>query len=385
MKIVRPTDAIPPRTTIVIIYGDSGTGKTSLAFTAKRPLLLAFEEGVERSFADGRGIFVPVATWQELLVEMDSDNGELVTLIREENIQTLIADTAGTAIQSQITDYVKSLGGKLTTKGGSALSMDGWQHASNEFGKLIKFAKKFNLDLICLAHSKGDGKEQKMDIDVQGSARGILTKHSDIIAYISTDGRGQRWIELDGTEDKVGKNPARIGRQMIPACSTKDKYPTFLENEIISKTKAAMFGQTEQQRKVADLYKSLNEQLNKAEEFSEVAELFGKATTLPTSLQFAFIDGCKKAMKTLYTTKILATVKKATELTTLVKGFRNDTEIPKILQDAVGAAIMSRSKELGFTFSTEKGKFIKADGTEEETPAAEDKVNETANEEATQN
>lgn len=384
-KIIRATDAIPSRSIISTIYSDAGTGKTSLAFTAKNPLLLAFEEGVERSFADGRGTFVQYAKWDEVKKEIQS--GEFAQMIRDENAQTVIIDTAGTLIQSQITDYVKSLGGKLTTKGGAALSMDGWQHASNEFNLLVQAIKSQGVDLICLAHAKGDGRDQKLDIDVQGSARGILTKHSDIIAYISTDGRGQRWIEFDGSEDRVGKNPARLRKIVVPMCATTGEYPTFLEAKVIAPTKAAMFGMTEMQRKSADLYKSLTESLATVKEFSGIAELFGKTTSLPTSLQFAFVESCRKAMRVLYATKILGPIKKASDLTTLVKNFRNDTEIPKVLQDAVGAEIMIRAKELGFTFSKEKGKFIKADGTEEETTPAveEDKVNKIANEEATQN
>lgn len=48
LKLFKSTDQLPMKNLLVVIYGQPGVGKTSLAFTAENPVLLDFDRGVER-------------------------------------------------------------------------------------------------------------------------------------------------------------------------------------------------------------------------------------------------------------------------------------------------------------------------------------------------
>ena len=342
-KIVRPTDAISPRPLILTIFSDPGVGKTSVAFTARRPILLAYEQGVERSYADGRGTYFEYKDWDENKREIK--NGEFKQMILDENASTVIIDTVGTLIQSQITDYVKSLGGKLTTKGGSALSMDGWGKATDEFVELTKAIKTLNVDMICLAHAKGDGKEQKQDVDVQGQTKGMITKHSDIIAYMFTDGRGQRWIEFDGTEDRVGKNPGRLKKMAIPTCATKGEYVTFLEDKVIAPTKEAMFGQTLLQKEAITKLDAIKNKIDDCEKTPDCEKLIPLANELPSSLRFAALTLIFDKAVSFYKLGSIKTASKMTE--GIVELGQTKELMTPALFDYIKSAFSKRYQELG--------------------------------------
>jgi hypothetical protein len=49
VRIIRSTDPVKIETVVVLVYGDPGAGKTSLAFTAADPLMLDFDRGAHRS------------------------------------------------------------------------------------------------------------------------------------------------------------------------------------------------------------------------------------------------------------------------------------------------------------------------------------------------
>src|SRR5690606_9551046 len=84
LKITRATDPIRVERLNVCLYGQPGAGKTSLAFTASRPLLLDFDQGAHR--AAGRKDTVQVHHWGDVAGIAAGDLSEF---------DTIIVDTAG--------------------------------------------------------------------------------------------------------------------------------------------------------------------------------------------------------------------------------------------------------------------------------------------------
>ena len=82
IKIIKATEALEVKNIIMLIYGKSGSGKTSLACTADKPLLLDFEKGSHR--AKNRCDTVQI-----------SSKDELENLLRDDlsNYNTIIIDT----------------------------------------------------------------------------------------------------------------------------------------------------------------------------------------------------------------------------------------------------------------------------------------------------
>ena len=89
IKIIPASTPITVSTICVVIYAVPGSGKTSLAQTASRPLLLDFDRGAHRSA--NRKDTVQVSAWSD------------VTAIGADDLNdydTVIVDTAGRALDT---------------------------------------------------------------------------------------------------------------------------------------------------------------------------------------------------------------------------------------------------------------------------------------------
>ncbi len=79
LNIKTASDPVELKGFNVVIYGQPGIGKTSLAFSAEKPLLLDFDNGVHRS--EYRKDFVPINEWQEVANIQAQDITEYKTII----------------------------------------------------------------------------------------------------------------------------------------------------------------------------------------------------------------------------------------------------------------------------------------------------------------
>ena len=87
LTIVRASDPMPVEQLVVCVYAAPGLGKTSLGFTAEKPLLLDFDNGAYR--AGNRKDTVKVGAWSDI---------EQMTKGDFTPFKTLIVDTAGRAL-----------------------------------------------------------------------------------------------------------------------------------------------------------------------------------------------------------------------------------------------------------------------------------------------
>ena len=70
MPILKQTDVTPRRPVIIMIYGQPGSGKTSVATTANEPLIIDTDKGYDRSV---RRVDTLIATkWEDVLTEQKS-------------------------------------------------------------------------------------------------------------------------------------------------------------------------------------------------------------------------------------------------------------------------------------------------------------------------
>lgn len=90
MSLIRKSNELQIQTTVkMMIYGQAGMGKTTLALSAPKPLLLDFDNGVKRvnenHLNDSVGI-VQVTCWQDVLNVLNEDLSDY---------QTIVVDTVG--------------------------------------------------------------------------------------------------------------------------------------------------------------------------------------------------------------------------------------------------------------------------------------------------
>jgi hypothetical protein len=245
INITKSTDAIDVKTLCLTVYSQPGLGKTSLAFTASRPLLLDFDNGAHR--APNRGDAVRVSEWSEIAGIKADD---------VKDYDTIIIDTAGKALDVLAQDVIKS-DSRLAY--GGALNQQGWGKLGVRFSAFLRLIRGFGKDVILIAHmdEQKDGDQIKERLKVPGGSKDLILTDSDVIARISIFNK-ERHLVFSPTETSFGKDPARLLSLQIPdlksasftTCmaevigAVKDKLNAMSDAQLAHKVEVEWFAMT---------------------------------------------------------------------------------------------------------------------------------------------
>lgn len=225
LKVTRSDEVITVDTICFTIYSQPGLGKTSLSFTASKPLLLDFDKGAHR--AVDRKDTVQVVDWKDVANITASDVSAY---------DTIIIDTVGKALDVLAQDIIRS---NSRLSHGGALSQQGWGQLGVRFSAFLKLLRSFGKDVILIAHmdEQKDGDMIKERLKISGGSKDLVLTDSDVIARISIISK-ERYLVFSPTETAFGKDPAGLGEMPVPA-ATATEYPTCLTN-IIAKIKSRL-------------------------------------------------------------------------------------------------------------------------------------------------
>ena len=156
-KLLKATDAITPKCLTTLIYGQPGTGKTTLSLSSEAPLLLDFDGGAYR--AGIRGNSIPIESWQDSLDLLDASKleDELKEVLSVS--KTIIIDTIG-KLQDFQADFLIKSDYKMANKQGG-LSLQGYGGLNSGFKSFLSRLKMMGKDIIIIAHEKEDKDEKK--------------------------------------------------------------------------------------------------------------------------------------------------------------------------------------------------------------------------------
>lgn len=244
LRIVRASEPIHVSQLVVTIFAPPGLGKTSLGFTASRPLLLDFDKGSYR--AVGRQDVVQPTQW--------SDVEDISSVVDE--YDTIVVDTVGRALDCLTQDIIQE-----NYKFGRAgsLTLQGYGALKGRFSAWLSHLKSLGKDIVLIAHSdeakKGD--ETVDRLDAQGASKNEVHKSSDAMGrlYIAND---KRYISFSPSDSAFGKNPG----QLTPI-EIEDHKPDTL-SQIIKSIKDKMNELTEEQKEAAAMYEKWSERAGKA-------------------------------------------------------------------------------------------------------------------------
>lgn len=260
LNIVTSVQPLNIENIITFIYGDPGIWKTSLAFTAKNPILFDFDKGAYR--ASNRKDTVQIGKWQEVATFTAQD---LV------NYDTIIIDTAGRALD-MIIDSLKT-DSRNTTRGGQ-LSMQGYGKLGGIFTDWLKMLRGMGKDIVLLAHASEDkdGDNVIKRPDMVGGSKKEAYKIADMMAYMTTQQSQNGDIKVLNfmpSSTYLAKDSGQIGNvQIVPM---KDA-PNQLAN-IIQATKDHINSLSAEAAKAQKELDDLRNDLLDAESTSDLDEL----------------------------------------------------------------------------------------------------------------
>lgn len=191
ISIVRSTDAKTP-SLILCIYSMGGVGKTTLATTAPKPILLDSENGSKALGA--RGIDLPiihVKSWVDV-----QDAWKLVK--DDDHFATIIVDPVGTFLDLLV-DY---------TKAGGEMNLKKWGDAKLSMKRFIQTVKDSGKHIVFVAHEK----EEKDDDQVlrrpllQANLWNELVNACDVVGHLRVDATGKRSLRVQPEQKYYAKD-----------------------------------------------------------------------------------------------------------------------------------------------------------------------------------
>jgi hypothetical protein len=231
LKIIKSTEPMPVQNIVLTVYAAPGLGKSTLGFTAEKPLMLDFDRGAYR--ASNRGDAVPVLRWSDV---------EAMTPEDLEPYSTIIVDTAGRALDAMGVDIIAK-----NPKAGRAgnLTLQGYGELKGRFTQWQSFLRSLGKDVVLICHmsEEKNGDDTLERIDAQGSSKNEIYKSSDAMCRVQVDSSGNRFLNFDPREGGFGKNPAQLPRLPFPH---PDKNPHFLA-DVIAQIKGSINKMTEAQ------------------------------------------------------------------------------------------------------------------------------------------
>lgn len=269
LRIVKSTEPLTVERLVVCIYSPPGIGKTSLAFTAEKPLLLDFDGGAYRS--GNRGDSVGVGSWADVGGIIGADIADY---------KTLVIDTAGRALDALTADIIQA-NPKLGRSGG-ALTLQGYGELKSRFIAFTKLVRSFGLDIVLLAHSdeQRNGDDLIERIDVQGGSKNEIYKAADVMGRLSIR-NGKRLLNFSPTDTAFGKNPGGLSELSVP---TFAEEPEFLAG-VIAQIKTTLNQKTAEQQKAAALLTEWQQKLEAATSPEAINSLIPEVVKADASVQ----------------------------------------------------------------------------------------------------
>ena len=228
MTLIRKASELSiPNTIKIMIYGQAGMGKSTLALSTPKPLLLDFDNGVKRiNMSHLEGIdTVQIGSWQDVQAVLQEDLSAY---------RTIVVDTIG-----KMMDFI------ITYKCGTRQpSIRDWGGINQEFSWLTRSLGSLNKNVVFVAHrdTRKEGDDTVFIPALREKSYNSIVTELDLLGYLemkNEKGRQVRTITFDPTSRNDGKNTCNLpGVMNIPTIVDAQGKPTakndFIEKQVIA-------------------------------------------------------------------------------------------------------------------------------------------------------
>lgn len=224
MTLIRKaTELEVPRTIKMMVYGQAGMGKSTLALSTPKPLLLDFDNGVKRINKFHLDVVdaVQVKSWQDVQSVLQEDLS---------SYETIVVDTIG-----KMMDFI------ITYKCGMRQpQLRDWGGVNQEFSWFVRTLGTLNKNVVFVAHrdTRKEGDDNVFIPSLREKNYNSIVTELDLLGYLemrNENGRQVRTITFDPTSRNDGKNTCNLPVVMsIPTIIDAQGKPTA-KNDFIEK------------------------------------------------------------------------------------------------------------------------------------------------------
>ena len=201
--IRKPSELEAKQTITMLIYGQPGVGKTTLAVSAPNAVLFDYDGGVQRINGAHQTLTVQIRSWEDTGAALD----EIAAQYPE--TQTIVIDTVGKMLD-YMGEYIMRTNSRMKKSDGT-LSLQGYGLRKSMFIDFIKKTAVLGKNIIFVAHEKEErrGDDTVKRPDIGGSSANDLVKELDLVGYMQMLGK-DRTIAFNPTEAYYAKNTCNL-------------------------------------------------------------------------------------------------------------------------------------------------------------------------------
>lgn len=256
MSLFKKPNELEFVTTIkMLVYGQPGIGKSTMALSAPNPVLFDFDGGVQRVNVAFQCPTLQVKSWEEALQALDELKGG------EVDCKTIVIDTAGKMLDF-MSDFIMRNDSKMRMRDGS-LSLKGYGARKVMFQNFLREVAMMGKNIVFVAHEREekDGETKIVRPEIGGSSAGDLMKELDLVGYVQAVG-SDRTVYWTPQEKFYAKNTCNLPAwQKIPVI-VDEKGNVTQANDTLQK----VFGYYEANvKKIEETRKRYNELLEEIE------------------------------------------------------------------------------------------------------------------------
>lgn len=212
----------------MLVYGQPGIGKSTMALSAPNPVLFDFDGGVQRVNVAFQCPTLQVKNWEEALQALEELKGG------EVSCQTIVIDTAGKMLDF-MSDFIMRNDSKMRMRDGS-LSLKGYGARKVMFQNFLREVAMMGKHIVFVAHEREekDGETKIVRPEIGGSSTGDLMKELDLVGYVQAVG-ADRIVYWTPQEKFYAKNTCNLPAwQKIPVI-VDEKGSVTQKNDTLQK------------------------------------------------------------------------------------------------------------------------------------------------------